>query len=176
MTKRTKTTFGIAIFYSLFFLCGLAVMAYIITIQGAELDAAKESIATRTAKNAAYEHVMQLLNTSAKDRETLTTYFISEKDTIGFISELEAAANTIGVALNTTALSIVPAVTKDGATTPAVLSIGLHFKGGEQAVKRFIQLLENVPYHKSMPTFSVISDKTADVWEVTTGIVITMKP
>jgi hypothetical protein len=176
MTKRTKTTFIFAVFSSLFFVGGLVVMVYIITIQGAALEAAKETIAVRSAKNVAYEHVVKLLDSSAKDRVTLDTYFISEKDTIGFMSELETAANTIGVTLNTTELSITPATSKDGVNTPGVLSIGVHFRGGETAVKRFIQLLENVPYHKKLPSFSVTSDTAADVWDVTTSLRITMKP
>ena len=175
MIKKTKTTFAVAVLYSLFFVSGLAVVAYVITIQGAQLEAAKESIADRSAKKAAYENVMQLLSSSAAARTELSSYFISEKDTITFISELETAATTIGVSLNTTQLSIVPATSKDGVTTPAVLSIGVHFKGGEVAVKKFIQLLENVPYHKSLSTFTVSIDKAADVWDVTTSLLITMK-
>ncbi len=175
MTKRTKTTFVISVLYSIFFVLGLAVMVYVITIQGAQLEVAKESIATRTAKNEAYKNIMQLLETSAPNRAKIDSYFISEKDTIGFMSELETAANTIGVSLNTTDLSIVPATNKAGVAAPAVLLIGVHFKGSEIAVKKYIQLLENVPYRKSLPAFSVTSDTAADVWEVTTSLHITMK-
>ena len=176
MIQRTKTTFGFAVLYSVFFVGGLAVVVYIITIQGSQLEAAKESIAEQSAKNAAYQNVMQLLDSSAAARTELSSYFISEKDTITFMSELETAANTIGVTLNTTQLSIVPGTSKNGITTPAVLMIGVHFTGGETAVKKYIQLLENVPYHKSLPNFSVTMDTVADVWDVTTSLRLTMKP
>lgn len=175
MTKRTKTTFGISMLYALFFIAALGIMGFVIYDQGAKREETKLMIAERSAKDASYSNVMHLVESSTEDRAELMTYFITEKDTIGFISELENAAATVGVSLETTELSVTPVVTKDGITTPAVLAVGVAFKGGESAVKKFITLLESVPYRKDIPNFTVTSEVGIGEWSAKTVLRITMK-
>ena len=176
MIKRTKTNFGIALVYSVILVITLGFTVFIVYNQGSKLEQTKLTIAEHTAKEAAYTNVMRLLESSAADRAALRTYFINEKDTISFISELESAASTIGVVLETTELSVAPTLTKDGVTTPAVLTLGVEYTGEEAAVKKFTLLLENVPYHKQIPEYTVTRDVTTGVWVGKTMLRITMTP
>lgn len=173
MTQQTKTTLAISATYCVLFITALASMVFVVHEQGAKLEAAKIAIAEHAAKEASYNNVMRLLETSASNRAELKSYFITEKDTISFISELESAAAGVGVSLETTELSVTPASVKDGMTTPAVLGVGVSFKGSEAAVKQFITLLENVPYRKDLPSFNISSEGAAG-WSGHTTLRITM--
>lgn len=175
MTKSTKTTLLLSIIYCVFFIAALGSMAFVISNEGSKLEATKSMIAERAAKDAAYTNVMRILELSAADRAELEKYFITEKDTISFISELERAATALGVSLETTELSILPAASKDGVETPGVLTVGLNFEGDESAVKKFITLVESVPYRKNIPSFVVGSDRGTGLWNAHTILHITMK-
>jgi hypothetical protein len=176
MTKRTKTIFIVAMLYSVLLLCSLAAILYVIYIEGTKLSEAKVAIAEQSAKELAYTNVMRVLEGSADDRAKLSSYFISTKDTITFISELESAAASLGVTMQTTGLSITPATTVGGVVNPPLLSVGVQFKGAEAAVKKYISLLENVPYYTQMNTFSLSGEKATGEWTAVTTLTITMKP
>lgn len=176
MTKRTKTTFIIAVVYSVVFALVLASILYVIHIQGTKLAEAKEAIAEHSAKELAYSNVTRVLTSSETDRVKLGTYLISDKDTILFITELESAAKTFGVTMQTTGLSVAPATTVAGVTKPPVLSVGVQVQGTKAAVKKYILLLENVPYHKQILSFSFTGDPVTDVWQAATTLAITMTP
>lgn len=176
MTKRTKTIFGIAVLYSVVLVLALASILYVIHIQGTKLGEAKDAIAAHSAKELAYTNVMRVLANSDQDRTKLGSFFISDKDTIAFISELESSAKSFGVVMQTTELSVVPATTVGGVTNPPVLSVGVQFSGDEQSVKKYIVLLENVPYHKQIQSFTFSGDVVTGVWTAATKLAITMKP
>jgi hypothetical protein len=176
MTKRTKTIFIIAVLYSVVLALMLASILYVIHMQGTKLGEAKDAIAEHTAKELAYNNVMRVLASSEQDRAKLSSYFISEKDTISFITELESAAKSFGVTMQTTGLSVAPAATVAGVSNPPVLSVGVQFKGDEQSVKNYIVLLENVPYHKRISSFTFSGDSTTGQWSAATTLAITMKP
>lgn len=176
MTKRTTTTFIVSILYSVTFVLVLASILYVIHIQGTKLGEAKDTIAENAAKELAYTSVTRVLAASESDRAKLDSYFISDKDTISFISELESAARTFGVAMQTTGLSVAPATTVGGVSNPPVLSVGVQIKGDETAVKKYIVLLENIPYHKRINTFSFSGTPGTNDWTAVTILAITMKP
>ncbi len=176
MTKRTTTNLVLALIFALGVTLGLALMLYIVNIQGSKLEQAKITIAEHVAKEAAYTNVTRLVEASASDRAMLLTYFITEKETITFISQLEAAALAMGVRLQTTNLSVTPATTVDGKTTPGVLTVGLSFGGETTAAKKFLTLLENVPYHKQIPTVTMTKDAATAATQGQVSLLITLTP
>jgi hypothetical protein len=175
MTKKTKSFFIASVIYSTLLLIILGSILYVIHIQGTKLGEAKDMIAAHEAKELAYTNVMQVLMNSENDRKKLNSYFISDKDIITFIFELESAAKVFGVSLQTTGLSVTPATTVGGVTNPPVLQVGVQVKGDAIAVKKYIVLLENVPYHKRINTFSFTGDSVAGEWVAVTTLAITMK-
>lgn len=176
MIKRTKTTLGVSIVYALLLAVSLASMVYVIYNEGSKLEQSKVTIAELVAKEAAYTSVVRLIDSSTEDRTLISGYFITEKDTISFISELERAAKNSGVELETTELSVTAAETKDGVTTPAVLSIGVSLQGSEGAVKKYIELLETIPYHTNIPQISVQSNRVTNQWSAAASLRLTMTP
>jgi hypothetical protein len=176
MTQCTKTTFIIAVVYSSGLILTLGCILYVIHMQGTKLEEAKTTIAEHTAKELAYANVTKVLETSEADRAKLDSYFISDKDTISFITELESTATSFGVILQTTGLSVTPATTVAGVVHPPVLSVGLRIKGDKVAVKKYIVLLENIPYHKQISSFMFSSDAATNASEAVTTLSITMKP
>ena len=176
MTKRTTTTLIVSILYSVTLILVLASILYVIHVQGTKLGEAKEAIAQNSAKELAYSSVTRVLAASENERAKLESYFISDKDTISFISELEAAAKAFGVTMQTTGLSVTPATIVAGVSNPPVLSVGVQVKGDKAAVKKYIVLLENVPYHKRITNFSFSGNSGTSEWTAVTMLAITMKP
>ena len=74
MTQQTKTTLAISATYCVLFITALASMVFVVHEQGAKLEAAKIAIAEHAAKEAAYNNVMRLLETSASNRAELKSY------------------------------------------------------------------------------------------------------
>jgi len=172
MTKRTKTTFVISLLYSVVLVLTLVSILYVIHIQGTKLGDAKIAIAEHAAKELAYTNVMQALVSSEGDRAKLGSFVMSDKDIIPFVTELESTAKAFGVSMQTTGLSVTPAA----GANPPVLTVGVHISGGQAAVKKYITLLENVPYHKHISTFTFSGDDVSNVWVADTSLAITMKP
>lgn len=176
MNQRTKTVLILAILYCLFFVLVLSSALYLIRVQGTKLAGLQTTISEQSAKEATYNTVMRLLETTDAERATLASFFLTEKDTISFISELELAAVQLGIKLETTELSVTEAVTKDSVTTPATLVVGLKFEGVESAVKAFVTTLEHIPYHATIPELSVTNQMAGGVWQGKSRLIITLTP
>lgn len=128
-----------------------------------ELSSTRQLIAEQVAKELAYHNVEQVLESTVADRDTLQHFFITEKDTIAFVSDVEAKAAALGVALETTQLSINPKKDK----TPAQLYTGFKFSGPELSVKRLVTLLEAVPYYKTVPELKLTRKTDSNEWDGT---------
>lgn len=168
MSKRSKTVLIVAITYCLIFAGLLITGLYVISAEGTKLETTITQISEYAAKETAYTKMMDLLESTKENRTTLEQFFITENDTISFLTGIETAAKKIGVELKTNELAVVPAVTKDGVTVPAVLMINFSFTGQEGAVKKFLVLLEHVPYQTVMPKISLGNNGLDGVW---TGVV-----
>lgn len=175
MNKRTIIVFSISLTYFFAVASLLACMIYLIHQQGARLDESQEAISAHAAKETAYNHVVDLLDSTKADREELETYFITEKDTITFISNLELIAKQFRVSLETTELSVTKSTEKDALTTAGILSIGLNFSGSDVDVKRFVVMLENLPYKTTIPNLSIGEDPVTGVVTGTIKLLIATK-
>lgn len=176
MTKRTKTTAVIAVSYFVIFLGIFAYAVYLVNAQGSKLDEARRVIAERSAKEAAYNSVVRITESSKADRAELAGYFITERDTPGFIAGVEAAAVQMGVRFETTELSVTEAQSVNGVITPSMLVVGSKFSGSEAAVKKFIVLLENLPYHATIPSLSMTNQSEDGGYVGQAEIILTLKP
>ncbi|MFN3188200.1 MAG: hypothetical protein ACK42D_01485 [Candidatus Paceibacteria bacterium] len=97
--------------------------------------------------------IEQTLRLSEDDRQELDSFFISERDTIHFITNVEALAETLRVSVETTQLAVTPK--KDD--EPIRLEIGFLIEGSYSNVERMLSALETLPYHKSIPNVSIKS-------------------
>ncbi len=141
--------------------------------QGERFSNAKQLISEHAAKENAFNKVESLLASTKSDRDKINSYFIKESDTINFISSIESAASQIGVDLKTNELSIEKAVADDPLSTDK-LSVGFTFSGSENQVKKFINFIENIPYHKSITSLDLVKEDS-QTWKSTVLIELTLK-
>jgi hypothetical protein len=161
MTKSTKTTAIIAASYFVLFAGIFSYALYLVRAQGAALDETRTTLAERSAKEVTYNSVVRVTENSKANREEIAGYFITERDTVGFIADIERAATQIGVVFTTTELSVTEPQSADGVIIPATLVVGSKFTGTKAAVNKFLTLLENLPYHASIPSVT-LSNQSED--------------
>jgi hypothetical protein len=172
MSKQAKSIFLFAVLYFLGLGGLLAYGFYIIHSQGAALEMARISVAEQSAKETAYTNVIRQTEATKSDRAELASFFITEKDTVSFIAELEQAAVAVGVSFETKGLSVIPAT----GGKPAELSIDCIFKGSESTVKKFITVLESIPYRMTMNHVVVTKKVDTQDAEGQALFKITLKP
>jgi len=128
--------------------------------QNAEAEAAKQLATT----------IEQTLSVSERDRKIIDTFFISERETINFITRVEVLAEQFGVTLETTQLSVTPPKDAESST----LKIGFITKGTYSAVARMLAALETLPYHLTIPTIA-IKNSVGSEWEGSIVLHVTLQ-
>jgi len=151
ITSRAKK---VASFALLYFAAGLVVLVSTIFVT----EKNKQKFAEVRSKNAEAQVAKQLassieqtLRLSEADRIALDSFFISERDTIDLITEVEDLAQIFGVKVETTQLSVTP--TKD--SEPSQLQIGFAVTGLYNNVANILSALETLPYHRTIPDVSI---------------------
>ncbi len=176
MTKSTKTTSIIAASYFTLFAGMLSCALYLVHQQGSSLDETRHALAEHSAKEVAYNSVVSITENSQTKREELAGYFITERDTVGFIADIESAAAMIGVEFITTELSVTEPQSIDGVIVPATLVVGSKFTGTKTAVNKFLILLENLPYHANIPSVTLSNQSEDGAYTGQAEIILTIKP
>lgn len=176
MNKQSKNYLIISA-VTFVFLSGLfSYNIYEIYGQGEKLSKSQILISENLAKDASYNRVVSLIESTKNERRELNNFFLTEKDTVSFISTMENDAKTIGVKMETSNLAVVPAVIKDTKIIePAKLTLSISFSGSEAVVSKYVSLLENIPYQKSIPELS-LSKMDDYSWQGKSTLNITMAP
>ena len=170
ITSRAKSVGVVAIAY-----CLAAAIVLVGTIYFTQNN--KNKFADVRNKNAEAQSMKQLsatieqtLRLSEADRNELDTFFISERDTIYFITQVEGLASAFGVSVETTQLAVLPA--KDD--IPSRLHIGFVAEGEYANVVQMMSALETLPYHKSIPEV-VIKKLESSSWEGVIDLYVTLQ-
>jgi len=170
ITPRAKKVGIAAVTY-----CFLAVIVLAGTVYYTEQN--KNKFADVRNKNAEAQATKQLATTieqtlrlSKSDRDELDSFFISERDTIHFITRVEELARRIGVSVETTQLAVLPS--KD--EVPSRLHIGFEVEGEYPDVEQMLSAVETLPYHKSIPDVAIIQSE-AGVWTGTIALYVTLQ-
>ncbi|MBY0538192.1 hypothetical protein K2P47_02205 [Patescibacteria group bacterium] len=175
MNKKSHTFLIVA---TICFLVSASVFLYAlyeVNKQGVRYAESKKLIGEQTAKEASYNTVQSLLESTRDDRAQIKSLFIEEDDTISFISEIEKNTGIVGVALTTNELSIMPSTTDtNGVTSPALLLVGFDFSGSQNAVWQYLTLLENIPYHKQMTQISFVKSDN-NLWKANVKMQLTLR-
>lgn len=172
MSKKTKLMLYISILYSFILVAFLAYGIYQVKVQGDVLDANRLLIAEQNSKELTYRNLIQVTESTQEDRAALEQFFITEKDTISFISNIEQLASEMGIALETSQLSVNPKTDKSAAQ----LYAGFKFSGQENAVKQLVLLFENIPYHKTIPELVLTHNPEDDTLKGSILLYITITP
>lgn len=156
MTKRTKKIF---IFCFIFLVISVGVFAgalYVIQTRGHALIAQYDLEREQDAAEKRMSTVLSIAEMSTTERALLESYFLAERNIIEFITNLEEKSRAGRIEFDTTQLAVEPA--KDA--NPAMLKIGFSFAGTQVQVIRFMELVESLPYHKTIVS-SVIQESGA---------------
>ncbi len=108
---------------------------------------------------------------TATDRALLAQYFLRETDTINFITRLETAAASNNVRFSMSELSTVPATEN---TLPQ-LKTAFTIVGSETATRRYLELVEQLPYHSVIPTV-LFADIGDGQWQAIVVLEVTLDP
>lgn len=173
--KNNSQTYIIAAL--IFFLGTLGVFGgalFEIKNQNKNFDEQRQLISEHTAKELSYSKLQSLLESTANNRKSTNDIFLSEKNTINFISDIEKDAALLGVVLQTKNLSIKPQEVKDGVILqPAKLVVSFDFTGSEKSVRDFLLLLENIPLYKTFTSMHMLKD-TSTQWKISTSMELTL--
>jgi len=170
MTKKTTTTLTIATLYFGFFVALLIAAFITVGSQKRETIQLRTTLAEQNAKEQAANTVAVTVAATANDRAKLNSFFLSEKETITFIADVEALAKTLGVTVQTTGLDIVRP-----AEAPARLKASFAVTGTRSGVVSFMEAMENVPYHSSIGTMRM-GREAGQVWSGSVDMIITLQP
>ncbi|OGG89174.1 hypothetical protein A2592_00540 [Candidatus Kaiserbacteria bacterium RIFOXYD1_FULL_42_15] len=172
MSKKTKLMLYISILYSFILVAFLAYGIYQVKVQGDVFDANRLLIAEQNSKELAYHNLIQTTESTKEDRATIEQFFITEKDTISFITDIEQLASKMGITLETSQLSVNPKTDKSAAQ----LYAGFKFTGQEKAIKQLVLLFENIPYHKTIPELVLTHNPEDGTWKGSILLYITITP
>ena len=177
MNNRSRNNFLFASLTCLGVVLVFVYGLYKIQVQGNRLSQSRQVISDHIAKEASYNKVVNLIDETKAQRQLLSSFFITEKDTVRFISDMENASNIIGVKMETKNLAVTPAVLKDGQVVePAYLVFGMSFEGGETAIKKYVTLIENIPYQKKITQLTLSKQGPNNGWSGTVNLNILITP
>lgn len=168
MTKQTITSLSIGSGHFIVF--ALVLLYALITVQAqkAEVESLRTTLAEQTTKQAAARTVETTIANTVAVRDELAGFFLSEKETITFIAEIEALANVLGVQVETTALDI-----SRPSDSNAILKTGFRVSGSRTGVLNFMRALEAIPYHSTLPTLR-FSNQGDGEWQSQVELLVTL--
>jgi len=191
MKGRTKSVLIFAIIFALVATVVFGGGLYYVISKGNSLIVLRQTIADHTAKEHSYNFIQNLEAETEEERAELQTFFLhdNEQDTLRFINELETLGRLLGVSLKTNSLDIKVATpptntnNNNASTTPVVtdpydrLQISLEIEGSAEAVRRYVTMLENLPYDKNLHKISLRRDaEKNNVWVGTVELSLTLLP
>ncbi len=155
----TPITRNMLIVASLFFTVSAATFAYAVytlntqSVRFAELKAAELS---SLEKEQTYLAISRIVATTETERAEIMSYFITEREAVSYIAEIEALAKRLGLAIETTELAAVPGSVKD--RIPASLNAGFQVTGSKAGVDDFMRRVEHAPFHQIVTDMSIETD------------------
>jgi len=142
ITKKTKIVGGLSLILLVGAIAGVLLAWQYVHTKGEELVHETTVVANFNARDQRYTELAQLIDATRADRDILTSYLLSEKDTIEFLSSIERVAVEQGVDLVTNSLQVVPGT---GLFDTLVISFAL--EGQKSHVYTMLRVLETLPYH-----------------------------
>ena len=152
----TQTTKRIGVITMVLFVVTAAVFGYTlhaIDQQGKVLLYKSQLVANQLVQEQTYATLDKLMRSSAGERAELTTYILTESETITFLSTIEKTATHEGVQLKTNNLH----VTKGKSFDTLVASFTL--SGTKSSVDQMVRVLETLPYASSLNSVALQTDK-----------------
>ena len=161
MSKSPLRNFIVAVLLLLVALSGFGFMIFKINAQGALLVEQVKALDLAQQKDESYFRLQRVYDESASNRETLLSHFLQEEsDSINFLNAIEANAKKLGVAMDDISL----VTKKEKETKNDWLEVSFSLTGSEDAIQKFIVVLENLPYFSYVTSVRVV-ELEGQEWE-----------
>lgn len=137
--KSTKRIFALFFTINLAMICTYGYLFFVMKSKNAktsELFVASHSRATDKEKNQGLE---RMLKDTETERKKLSEYFITKKNAVSFIEQMEKIGKSAHVALSVNSVS-------DEAKDTGVINLNFSVMGSFSNIFRFIELVDTVPY------------------------------
>lgn len=149
----------------------LLVASYLLNQEGKELQAKMQAVADEQKLITERNQIKSTIDASASDRAELAGFIIDGDDgTAAFLSEMDALAAKLGVTI-TTQLKVV----EQEKATFDLLSVSFAVEGADSSVRRFVSLLEKVPYKSQLTALQLSKGQDPNTGRITSSGSITME-
>ncbi|MCA9361834.1 hypothetical protein KC906_00520 [Candidatus Kaiserbacteria bacterium] len=160
MSNSTKRNIVLAAVLMIASIAAFGFMVYQVLGQGEQLNALVANRDRYDAQKDTYNQLQRQAEETLAERQQLEAYFLkNEGASIDFLNAVEGLAPQIGVALETTALTLL--IEEDKTKW---VKASFKFSGSRAAVQQFIQLLETLPYIQRISSVDVDA-KSATEWQ-----------
>lgn len=166
MSKSTKRIVIISLVFALLSVGAFTVMVFTVVAQGESLTKQITALAEQTAQESSYHRLVRQAEETAEERTKLQEYFLEQEgESIDFLYYIESViAPQVGVTLETNKLELL-----NKEPDEAWLSVSFSFSGTREAVQRFVQVLETVPYVQRLVELQM-EQQSSMLWQATVTI------
>jgi len=167
-----KSTKIIAVTGILFFLICIGVFSVFLHVVTKQKTEFTEQTAENIRAEAHHESLASLMETLEKtkdERESLTSRVLREEDVIDFLALIESLGKEQGVILSTNSLTVEPI---DAVFETLIVNVGV--EGSYAGVMQVLKILEHLPYQTAISGFQVTHGGEDDAtWKSTYNVRVT---
>jgi hypothetical protein len=162
MSQKTIRNLIISSVLLLIALGALGFVVYKINAQGHLLREQVKTIGVEQAQKDSFYRLQRSSEDSAADREKLGSYFLlDESDSIDLLTRIESLAPQAGVTLKEfEGLQTI----EDKTTNSHWIEVKIFFSGEEMRVRRFVEVLEQLPYLLEITSLE-LSSQSSTLWQ-----------
>lgn len=161
MSNTTIRNLIVALIVIIAAIAAVGLVVYLVVVGGEQLEEQVEMLQKHEAQEASQLQLQRTADTSKEDRAVLQEYFLKqESNSIDFLNHIEGMAPVVGVDLKTNELQSV----QDTKTETDWIEVSFSILGSRNAVQRFIQVLETLPY-LSRVTSVTLSALSSQEWQ-----------
>jgi len=170
MNTKTKNILIISVVTVLFFVSSLTFLVFEINKRGLLLEEQNALLVENNRKESTYFSIRRTIHETEEEREQLSNkFFKDDNDSITFLNEIESLASGFGLVLKTDALEI---VTEEGKSS--AVKMVFVYNGTKNKVINFTKIMENLPYHSYVESFS-FKEISVGNWEGKITLLVTME-
>jgi Tfp pilus assembly protein PilO len=169
MSNHTKTIGIVAVIFLLASVCALAGFLLVITKSESALQEKRIVIEERDAREKELVSLVQLVEKSKAERESLARYVLHDEEVINFLGLIERLGREQGVVLKTTSLNEV-----NVGEVFTTLEITASVEGGYAPIQSLLELFETLPYQSLITSVSLTRDNSSGSgWDGTVHLRVT---
>ena len=156
----TKKIFSLVVFINIFFIIAALFLFVTIRTKNRSISSKQNSIESILKADDQLVVLQSSLEETKKDRAKLETFLVDKETIATFLEYIEALGKTAGVKASVASLSEDTRFPVSGSEVP-VLRLVLNASGSWQAVYRYLNLLQNLPYREEISSVTLRNETGA---------------